>query len=146
MTAIYTIGYEGQDPENLIRVLKAQGIRILLDVRLRPSSRKKGFSKNGLAKLCGENHLEYRHDKRLGTPAEMLDHVRSGVGYNAETSDEYLAFLRTQTDALQEAESVVKSAPTCLMCFEADPRDCHRRIVAEELSRRSDIPVVHIRP
>ncbi len=43
-----TIGYEGKDIQYFIALLKREGITALIDVREKPFSRKKGFSKNKL--------------------------------------------------------------------------------------------------
>ena len=42
---IVSIGYEQRDVSELIGLLKANGVVTLVDVRLNPISRKKGFSK-----------------------------------------------------------------------------------------------------
>jgi uncharacterized protein (DUF488 family) len=36
--------------------------------------------------------------------------------------------------ALGAARDIMRSAPTCLLCFERDPHFCHRRIVADMLA------------
>ena len=38
--------------------------------------------------------------------------------------------------ALDELAAAAAERPTCLLCFERDPRFCHRRIVAERLAER----------
>jgi len=46
---LYTIGYEKLRPESLVAELEAAGVRRVLDVRIRPQSRKRGMSKTRLA-------------------------------------------------------------------------------------------------
>jgi len=45
---VFTIGYEGRQPDELIAMLRAHRVDRLIDVRERPSSRRKGFSKSAL--------------------------------------------------------------------------------------------------
>jgi len=43
---------------------------------------------------------------------------------------------------LARAAAIAREAPACLLCFERDPAQCHRSIVAGMLS----IPTVHLTP
>ncbi|WP_419927250.1 DUF488 family protein [Candidatus Poriferisocius sp.] len=140
--SIFTIGYESRRSEEVMDQLARSGVVCLLDVRLRPLSRKPGLSKTVFAESCNLLGIEYIHDKRLGTPPEMLKAVRENGGY--EDWDEYRQYLEAQTDALDSALGIVDLGPTALMCFELNPDECHRSVVAEYLHRASGMPVVHL--
>ena len=73
---LFTLGYEGQTADEVFHRLEAAGVRILMDVRYRPQSRKSGLSKSNLAQTCAERGMIYVHDRDLGTPPEMMDHVK----------------------------------------------------------------------
>ncbi len=45
---IFTIGYEGADPERFVATLLEAGVTVLADVRAVALSRKRGFSKTAL--------------------------------------------------------------------------------------------------
>lgn len=45
---LFTIGYNGMDIDRFIAILRKAGIQHLVDIRKRPLSRKKGFSKTKL--------------------------------------------------------------------------------------------------
>ncbi len=45
---LFTIGYEGLDPERLRDALQSAGVAVLADVRAVANSRKRGFSKGAL--------------------------------------------------------------------------------------------------
>jgi uncharacterized protein (DUF488 family) len=142
---ILTIGYEGRSAVDVLRLLSENGVEVLLDIRLRPSSRKPGLSKSGLAVACKAAGIRYIHEKRLGTPPEMMEHVRSGQGYSETEHAAYRKYLvEKQEDALLEACGTAGAAKTCLLCFEIDPMNCHRRIVAEEMARHSGLHVSHL--
>ncbi len=67
-------------------------------------------------------------------------------GYDVHEHDEYRAYLlNEQLDALREAADSSKGSKVCLICFEKDPTNCHRAVVAEELSKLLQAPVEHIR-
>ena len=142
---IYTLGYEGRDAKAVFGILQSAGIRTLLDVRLRPQSRRPGLSKSRLAQKCDELGITYVHDRDLGTPREMMDRVKSGDGYDEEIHEEYRRYLlSTQAAALKSAAGLALSSSICLLCYEADAGDCHRSIVAEELARQTGLTVHHL--
>lgn len=142
---LYTIGYEGRSPEAFMDALRAAGVRTLLDARIRPQSRKPGFSKSALAKACEAAGLEYIHDRALGTPVEMMQRIKaSGKGYTTQFREAFRKHLLKQTEALGAACETASASPTCLLCYEADPADCHRAVVAEEMAKRAGFKVQHL--
>lgn len=143
-TEIYTLGYEGRAAADVLARLTDEKIRILLDVRYRPQSRKPGLSRSKLSEACSCLGIIYVHDRDLGTPPEMMTHVRAGGGYDEKLYEEYLSYLLSKADALVSAIEHVTTAPTCLLCYEADAAQCHRRVVAEELARRTGLAVKHL--
>lgn len=135
MTTLFTIGYEGTDIDRFVATLKAVGVQLLVDVRALPLSRKKGFSKNGLRARIEEEGLEYVHLGALGDPKEGRDAARAGrFDQFRKIYGRHLAQAEPQ-EKLRELEVLVEERPTCLMCFERDPTECHRLIVASQLPK-----------
>lgn len=142
-TLILTIGYEGLSIEQVLSKLCEARVETLLDVRFRAQSRKSGFSKTALRNACQSRGISYRHDRELGTPPELMKRVRAG-GYDQDIHSEYRSYLAGRTASLQLASEVVSSKRTCLLCFEADPTNCHRSIVAEELALLTGATIRHL--
>jgi uncharacterized protein (DUF488 family) len=130
-------------PEFLAK-LKDASVEVLFDIRYRPQSRKPGFSKNALAAACEEAGISYRHDPDLGTPPDHMAEMRLAGEYTIEIFERYRGHLLTKGGALDKAADVVKAQSTCLVCYEADYRGCHRRVVAEEIERLSGMVVQHL--
>jgi uncharacterized protein (DUF488 family) len=128
----------------LVERLRENGITLLLDIRYRPQSRKPGFSKTALTASCVQSGIKYSHDPDLGTPPDQMGHVKQARGYDAEAVEKYRAYLHTKTDSLARASNAVQRDRACLLCYEADASNCHRRIVAEELSKRTGLSVLHL--
>ena len=138
---IATIGYEGSTIERFIATLRHASIDVLIDVRDVPLSRKKGFSKNGLAQILDDANIEYVHLKGLGDPKDGRDAARAG---------EYDLFqkifsrhMRTEI-ALRDlviAADIVMARHACLMCFECHHSKCHRSIVAERLAQMTGLTI-----
>jgi uncharacterized protein (DUF488 family) len=145
VTRLFTTGYEQHDPASLVATLRAAGVRRLVDVREFPSSRKRGFSKTALAAALNDAGIDYVHVRALGNPKPNRDLWRAGR--RAEAQSRYRQYLTTDAhDALAELDGSLDEAPTCLLCLEADPVDCHRTLVAEALiARRGALDIVHLR-
>lgn len=137
MATLWTIGYERLPPDALVAELEAAGVRRVLDVRYRPQSRRPGMSKTKLGLLLGEHGIAYEHRRELGTPPEIRPLFRTGaVRRGADLFRAHVeATAAGELDAL--AEELAGGGPaTALLCLEAEPSGCHRRVVAEALVRR----------
>ena len=145
MTRLWTIGYERLLPEALVAELRAAGVRRVIDVRFRPQSRRPGMSKTRLAALLAEHGIAYEHRRALGTPPDLRFLFRAGR--LAEATEGYRRHVEaTAADELDDLAAELSGAPaTALLCLEADPAACHRRLVAEALARRrADLTVIDL--
>ncbi|HEX3410540.1 MAG TPA: DUF488 domain-containing protein, partial [Stellaceae bacterium] len=119
-------------------------VATLIDVRDRPISRRPGFSKRQLAADIEAAEMRYVHLQALGTPPEgRLAGRRREWDRFWGIVEEKLARPEAEL-ALQEAAEIAKAAPSCLLCYEADWRICHRRRIAETLAQRHDFAVRHL--
>jgi uncharacterized protein (DUF488 family) len=133
---LWTIGYEKLLPPALLNELLEAGVERLIDVRYRPQSRRPGMSKTRLSDLLGEHGIAYEHRRSLGTPPDIRWYFKhSKVAEGAPLFREHLE--ATASDELDALAAELPRAPrTALMCLEADPAVCHRRLVAEALATR----------
>ena len=129
---IYTIGYEGARPDDFIRKLHAVGIEQLIDVRAVPFSRKPGFSADELCALLADAGIEYRHFPQLGIPSEFRKSADDSESLFALYENVLLPRASKEMAAVARLCARRKSV---LLCFEANPKDCHRsrlsRCIAE---------------
>ena len=141
---LFTIGYEGLVQAQLLDLLASAGVRTVLDVRAVPLSRKAGFSKNVLAASLAAHGINYIHERRLGTPKPGRDAARAGR--SAEMHAVFDAHMLTgdAIEALAGATELVGAQPTCLLCFERAPHDCHRSIVARMIHARTGQAIRHL--
>jgi len=145
---IYTIGYEGVSSSSFVLWLAKNQIDILADVRDRPQSRKKGFSKNSLRESLSKNNIEYFGVQTLGVPKEQRDKLKATGDYRSFFR-EYRKSLSTRRQEVQSLLDVVESGKrVVLLCFERDASKCHRSILAEKIRTMSlnGSKVVHIEP
>jgi len=143
-TIVQTIGYEKTDLSAYIARLKVAGVSILVDVRERPISRKKGFSKSALAAAVHEVGIDYLHVHALGDPKSGRDAAKSGeFDLFVEIFSRHMV-TEQATTALSDLAEMVLGKNICLTCFERDHTTCHRSIVAARLAELTGGVVHHI--
>ena len=132
-----TIGYEGCTITDVVARLQAAQVRLLIDVRAVPRSRKPGFSKRQLAAGLDEAGIAYVHLQGLGTPKPGRDAVRAGHPERMHVIfREHMTSDHAQAE-LAQAMALAQEKRVCLLCFERDPACCHRTIVAEMIAART---------
>lgn len=141
---IFTIGYEGASLVSLIEVLKRRKVTLVLDVRRDAWSRRTCFRKGELEKELSDEGIIYRHEPGLGVPKEVRERFRDGADPNGFAAWYSNGALLTHRDLLGELAELVGSRATALLCYEADPRRCHRSLLALELGRRARLPIRHL--
>jgi uncharacterized protein (DUF488 family) len=133
---IWTVGYEKLLPPALVAELEAACVRRVIDVRFRPQSRRPGMSKTRLGALLAEHGIAYEHRRELGTPPDIRWLFKAGR--IAEAAPAFRAHVEAHAaDTLDALAAELPGAPpTALLCLEADPAECHRRVVAEAVAVR----------
>jgi uncharacterized protein (DUF488 family) len=132
------VGYEGRDVDEFIRLLRQDGVTMLIDVRLTPISRKRGFSKTVLSAALADAGIVYEHMRELGNPKWN----RAGfAGSPAELgAARGLYVQRLDHDeahgCLDRIAGAAQRSMVAIMCFEADERRCHRDLVLEAVRER----------
>jgi uncharacterized protein (DUF488 family) len=139
---VFTIGYEGSTQSAVLAALREAGVAHLIDIRAVAASRKPGLSKRLLCASVEAAGMRYTHLRALGTPKAGREAVRRG---DPATMHRIFRAHLLEPEAqveLAKAGVLARESPVCLLCFEADPTNCHRSIVAEMLGRQT----VHLHP
>ena len=132
INGIITVGYEGQTISEFIRYLCSREVEAVLDVRADPNSRKTGFSKIALAGKLNEVGIRYFAFPRLGIPA----FYRHRYPVRSELLDFYERELLPKVpDEIALAAIVCREFRSALLCYEADPLQCHRSRLANWIER-----------
>ena len=144
MKKLFTIGYEGCKPVDLFAILRESGVKLLIDVRDVPISRKAGFSKTALAQGLSGEGITYLHLKGLGDPKPGRIAAREGRFSDfRKIFGAHLATAAAQ-QAMAEAVTAASKSIACLLCFEQDHLNCHRCIVADSMIQRGRFELIHL--
>lgn len=137
-------GYEGVSLRDLVDRLVAEGVEVLVDIRLNAISRKAGYSKRALEAALNAAAIRYVHDPRLGNPKDN----RPGYGdltspEGSEARQRFRDLLQTPAgaQALNDLAGLAEARTVAVLCYEADERHCHRQQVLEAVSGGSLVEV-----
>jgi len=141
--SIFTIGYEGLDIDQFIKLLKLGKVDTVVDIRELPLSRKRGFSKNGLREILQANGLGYRHIVALGCPKQIRNQYREDGDWSRYKRD-FKRYLSSQRAVVAELSGIALESHCALLCFEADYQMCHRSMVADAVRQNCGLQVNHL--
>ena len=136
-------GYQGRTLDDLVEAMRVRRSSRLVDVRLTPISRVRGFSKSRLRERLEAEGITYEHRPELGNPKDNRSGYaepgtpaadRAHLRYYTEVADspagaaaiEYLASL------VDDGEVVF------VLCFEHDQECCHRSQVIDAVDMLRD--------
>jgi uncharacterized protein (DUF488 family) len=139
---VYTIGYEGRTPDDFDATLVEVGVTTLIDIRRRAMSRKRGFAKTALAAHLADAGIGYAHYPDLGAPLDVI-HLKNQADHGPILA-EYERRLPESIDAVNDLLDVIGRETVCLMCFEADPLQCHRSVLTRFLLQRAPMRVTDL--
>ena len=144
MKPLATIGYEAATQDAVIDRLKAAGVELLVDVRAVAASRRAGFSKTLLAASLAEAGIGYVHLRQLGTPKPGREAARKGrIAELTAIFEEHRAEPAAQLE-LAAAKELAAERKIALLCFEADHRGCHRKILADRICEDLGCAIEHL--
>lgn len=139
-----TIGYEGASLADFVATLIRAGIKRVIDVREIAQSRRPGFSKSAFSAALNAADIEYHHIRQLGDPKHGREAARAGkMDLFRHIFSAHMELTASQ-NALREALQLATEEQAVLVCYERDPKDCHRTIVAAHLAALGSFETVHL--
>jgi uncharacterized protein (DUF488 family) len=143
----YTVGYEKLKLEDLFALLRQAGVHCLVDVRDFPWSRVPAYRKSALESRLPElseangYQIKYVSMPELGNPKENRKSDRS----MGEMMTVYRDYALTRTREIGELYEIMKSCKTALFCYEADPAECHRSVLAAIMAEKYELTYADLR-
>jgi len=143
---VATIGFTQTSAEHFFERLVSAGIRKLIDVRLNNTSQLAGFAKADdlayfLKKIGG---IAFEHQPLLAPTDDMLKAFKKEKGDWRVYEDRFMGLMSERR--IESAFKAEAFDGTCLLCSEAKPHHCHRRLVVEYLNGKwgSALAVRHL--
>lgn len=138
MAMLCTIGHSTRTLSEFIGLMKASGVRQVVDIRTIPRSRyTPQFNTDNLAEELPMTNLAYVHLAALGG----LRKVQPGSandGWRNKSFRGYADYMQTNEfrQGLHQLRQLAEEKTSAIMCAEAVPWRCHRNLVADAMTVR----------
>ncbi len=143
---LFTIGFTKKTAKEFFELLKDNKIELLIDVRLNNQSQLAGFTKGKdlsyfLKEIAG---CGYSHDLTFAPTKELLNDYKKGIA----SWNQYVEVFSKLIDSRKMAEHFEKKYSNyknvVLLCSEPTADMCHRRLVAEAVSKEYGYEIKHL--
>ena len=142
---LFTIGFTQKSAEQFFETLLKAGVQRVIDTRLNNVSQLAGFAKRKDLEyfLRKVGNIEYIHLLDLAPTQDILDAYKKKKG-------DWETYEKQFIDLIAKRQIETKVSPDildggCLLCSEAKPHHCHRRLVAEYLNNKwGNVKICHL--
>ena len=142
---IFTIGFTKKKAEQFFTELCNAGVKLVIDIRLKNVSQLAGFAKKDdlryfLKTICD---IDYIHMPELAPTKDILDEYKNNGGDWSVYEKNFIDLIEKRKIEKKITNDILDNA--CLLCSEEKPDHCHRRLVAEYLSKKwGNVKIEHI--
>ncbi len=131
--------------EKFFTKLYNAGVKRVIDIRLNNVSQLAGFAKKDdlryfLKTICD---IDYIHMPELAPTKDILDEYKNNGGDWSVYEKNFIDLIEKRKIEKKITNDILDNA--CLLCSEEKPDHCHRRLVAEYLSKKwGNVKIEHI--
>lgn len=133
MKTIWTIGHSTRAFDEFLKLLNSFNIKILVDVRHYPGSRKfPQYNKESLQSSLPENGIEYIHLIDLGGRRKPEPDSKNDA-WRLDSFKGYADYMETEQfqKSLKILKEYASEKPTAIMCAEVVWWSCHRSLISD---------------
>jgi uncharacterized protein (DUF488 family) len=143
---LYTIGFTKKNAKQFFGLIQHSGVKKVLDTRLNNVSQLAGFTKRDdlaffLEKVAG---IRYDHALNLAPTDEILKGYKKGEISWDSYAKAYNELISKRH--VEDSFSPETLDGACLLCSEANPHHCHRRLAAEFFQNHlgTGVEIIHL--
>ena len=144
---VYTIGFTQKSAEQFFDLICKNDIGLMIDIRLNNVSQLAGFAKGKdlkyfLARIC---KCDYVHDLDFAPTQEIMENGRGKKIPWTEYEKQYSDLIDSRKVLDRFFDKYGRYKNVCLLCSEADAKDCHRSVLVRMLQKESSgITIQHL--
>lgn len=142
---LFTIGFTQKNAKSFFESLIKAGVKTVIDTRLNNVSQLAGFAKRvDLEYFLQEiGNIKYIHILDLAPTKDILDAYKKNKGDWNVYEQKFLKLMSDRQIEKRIDPELIENG--CLLCSEAKPHYCHRRLVAEYLNHQwGNINICHL--
>lgn len=139
-TPVFTIGHSTHPLDEFVRMLRANDVRRVVDIRTVPGSRRNPqFGEAELARTLPEAGIGYERLAALGgLRHSKVDAPTVNGAWRNASFRAYADYMQTEAFAagIEQLLALARQERVAIMCAEAVPWRCHRSLVGDALLAR----------
>ena len=142
---MFTIGFTKKSAETFFGRLKQAQVKRLIDVRLNNVSQLAGFTKRDDLSFFANAicNIQYVHVPELAPTQDILTAYKQEKGDWAVYERRFVELMQKRQIERLIDRDVIDGG--CLLCSEATPEHCHRRLIAEYLKNHwGNLDIEHL--
>ena len=144
---IYTIGFTQKNAKKFFGLLRDNNVKTVVDIRLNNTSQLAAFAKGEdlkffLTEFCG---IAYIHDVMFAPTECLLKRYKNKDIFWGGYEEEFSKIMEDRNIKKYIKTNYADKENLCLLCSEAQPAQCHRRLVAEIFEEIFDgVEIIHL--
>lgn len=138
---MFTIGFTQKSAQKFFETLKKAGVKRIIDTRLNNVSQLSGFAKRADLEyfLKAIDNIDYIHILDLAPTKDILDDYKKKRISWEDYENKFNTLIVDRKIENKVSPDFLDGG--CLLCSEAKPHHCHRRLVAEYLQQKLDTAI-----
>ena len=132
---LWTIGHSNRELAEFLALLAPEKIEVIADVRRFPGSRRHPhFGCDALRVVLSDAEIKYVHFPDLGGRRSKRSDSSQNAGWRVAAFAAYADYMQTDqfVRAFEQLANLAVQSRTAIMCAEALPWQCHRRLIADQ--------------
>jgi uncharacterized protein (DUF488 family) len=132
---LWTIGHSNRPLADFLALLAPEKIEVIADVRRFPGSRRyPHFGRDVLSAALRDAGIDYIHFPDLGGRRTTRNASSQNAGWRVAAFAAFADYILTDEFAnpFEELATIARHSRTAIMCAEALPWRCHRRLIADK--------------
>jgi uncharacterized protein (DUF488 family) len=132
---IWTVGHSNRELVDFLALLTPEKVEAIADVRRFPGSRRyPHFGRDALSAALHDSGIKYIHFPDLGGRRTTRNNSTANAGWRVAAFAAFADYMLTDefASAFEELANLARQSPTAIMCAEALPWRCHRRLIADQ--------------
>ena len=148
MIKLYTIGFTQKTAQQFFDMLHNNGVEIIIDIRINNISQLAGFAKGSDLEYFLNKIYEIKYDYRndFAPTKELLKNYHEKTVSWEEYVHIYNKLLEERNSYKNFLKDYANYRKVCLLCSEAAPEKCHRRLLVEKINDifTTETEIVHL--
>jgi uncharacterized protein (DUF488 family) len=136
--SIFTVGHSTRSIDEFVELLRAHGVKGVVDIRSIPRSRHNPqFNTDVFEHSLLQEHMSYKHIKELGGLRRARKESLN-LGWRNASFRGFADYMATSefSEGLESLIEIARAKETAIMCAEAVPWRCHRSLIGDALTKK----------